>query len=231
MRKIRTQSLHFFIFDFSVSSHHGGASLWSSPNIRFGKIWRKFQGELTGYQAVSILAACYQPVSAISQVSALAIDWRGDDGRHIRSQVSHFFPFQIRTSPSKAFLRDFPLFSNGSLFFSPDNLYKKLDWLGLCRKRPGFETIEVDSAVATWGWKFPSENKEFFVEPSQHFFREFETNYNYTGSLCWFPLLSHNWWWNHWGVRRRKYFCLQNLSPLLSQEVILSNISPDHFSP
>ena len=98
-------------------------------------------------------------------------------------------------------------------------------------KAPGFETIEVDSAVPTWGWKFPSENKEFFVEPSQHFFREFETNYNYTGSLCWFPLLSHNWWWNHWGVRRRKYFCLQNLSPLLSQEVILSNISPDHFSP
>ena len=135
MRKIRTQSLHFFIFYFSVSSHHGsGASLWC-PNIRFDKIWRKFQGELTGYQAVSILAACYQPVSAISQVSALAIDWRGDDGRHIRSQVSHFFPFQIRTSPSKAFLRDFPLFSNGSLFFSPDNLYKKLDWLGLCRKR------------------------------------------------------------------------------------------------
>ena len=143
MRKIRTQSLHFFIFYFSVSSHHGsGASLWC-PNIRFGKIWRKFQGELTGYQAVSILAACYQPVSAISQVSALAIDWRGDDGRHIRSQVSHFFPFQIRTSPSKAFLRDFPLFSNGSLFFS--QFVQKVGLVGIMPKAAWFWD--------NWGWQ------------------------------------------------------------------------------
>ena len=158
--------------------------LRTSGSAKYGP---KFQGELIGYRAVSILATCYLAVSAISQVSALAIDWRGDDGRHMGWQMSHFFyPFPIQILTSKAIPTDFPLFSNSLLPFSPDNLYshKKLDWLGLCRK-PWFWD--------NWGWqrcrpgvKIPIREQRLLcpIRSQQHFFREFETNYNYTGSLC-----------------------------------------------
>ena len=103
--------------------------------------------------------------------------------------MSHFFdPFPIQILPSKAIPTDFPLFSNSLWPFSPDILYSRTrtkSWIGWdYAESRGFETIEVDSSVDL-GVKIPIREQRLLCPiRSQHFFREFETNYNYTGSLC-----------------------------------------------
>lgn len=79
---------------------------------------------------------------------------------------------------------------------NPPKCAKKWDWSRFCRN-PWFWDNR-----AWQRWRPAPENSHQGTKLSlsdgdrgEHFFRGFETNYNYTGSLCY----NHNWWWCHWG--------------------------------
>ena len=94
-----------------------------------------------------------------------------------------FSPFKFGLHPPRHFSEIF--LSLATARFSFHRIICTKSWIGWdYAESRGFETIEVDSS-ADLGVKIPIREQRLLCPiRSQHFFREFETNYNYTGSLC-----------------------------------------------